>query len=108
MGRLAREGHLVALDTERSEDDTERHLHRLEHRPLLDVELEVGGRGRELGPGLEGAVEVDAVLRQSLRQRNAVGVPPLPKLGLVCHRARGGTRAEEASARSVRPPRPPS
>src|SRR5207244_4675873 len=31
----------VPLDAERAEDDAERQIHRLEHRPLLDVQLEV-------------------------------------------------------------------
>ena len=52
----------MALDSERAEDDPERKVHRLEHRPLLDVELEVGGGALELRTRLERAVELDAVL----------------------------------------------
>ncbi len=67
MGRLAPERHLVAFDAERPEHDTERDPHRLEHRPLLDVELDVRGRALELGAGVERPVEVDAVLSESIR-----------------------------------------
>jgi len=57
---LAAEGDLVALHAKGSEDDTEREVERLEHRPLLDVQLEVGGRVLELLPGFERSVELDA------------------------------------------------
>src|SRR4051794_18359562 len=40
--RLTAPGDLMALDSERAEDDPERKVQRLEHRPLLDVELQVG------------------------------------------------------------------
>ena len=46
MRGLAAERDLVALDAERSQDDAERQVERLEDRPLLDVQLEVC---RELG-----------------------------------------------------------
>ena len=39
--RLAAPGDAVALDTESPEHDAEREIQGLEHRPLLDVELEV-------------------------------------------------------------------
>ena len=61
MRRLAAEGDLVALDAERAEDDAERQVERLEHGPLLDVELEVRGRAGELAVRVERRVEVDAV-----------------------------------------------
>src|SRR6187401_2054466 len=48
MRGLAPEGDLVALDAEGAEDDAERDVHRLEHGPLLDVQLEVGGGVFEL------------------------------------------------------------
>ena len=41
-----RPGDPVALDAEGAEHDAEREVQRLEHRPLLDVQLEVGGRAR--------------------------------------------------------------
>ena len=53
----------------------EREAHRLEHRALLDVQLEVGGGALELRPGLERPVEIDAVLAQRVGQRDAVRGP---------------------------------
>ena len=88
----------VTLDAERPQDDAERKVQRLEHGALLDVQLEVGGRILELRPRLERPVEIDAVLGERVRQRNAVGVTPLAKLVLVGHRARGGARAEQRAA----------
>ena len=61
VSRLTVPGDPVALDSERSEDDAEREPERLEHRPLLDVELEVGGRRVELRARVERRVEIDAV-----------------------------------------------
>ena len=46
--RLAAPGDAMALDAERPEHDAERDVHALEHRPLLDVQLEVGGGVLEL------------------------------------------------------------
>src|SRR5204863_329158 len=74
---LAPEGDLVALNAEGPEDDAERQAHRLEHRPLLDVQLEVGGRALELTPRLRRAVEVDAVPGHHVRQGLALRVAPL-------------------------------
>ena len=48
MRGLAAEGDLVPLDAERAEHDAQRQIHRLQHRPLLDVQLEVSGRVLEL------------------------------------------------------------
>ena len=53
--RLAAPGDPVALDAERAEHRAERQVQRLEHRPLLDVQLEVGGRVLELRARLERA-----------------------------------------------------
>src|ERR687885_1172038 len=58
---LAAERDPVALDAEGAEDDAEREPQRLEHRALLDVQLEVGSRAVELTPRLGRPVEVDAV-----------------------------------------------
>ena len=60
--RLSLPRDLVPFDAERPEDDAEREIHRLQHRPLLDVQLEVRGRRLELLARVEGAVEVDAVV----------------------------------------------
>ena len=65
MRRLAGEADHVALDAERAEHDAESAvLHRLEHRSLLDVQLEIGARvdPLQLGVRVEHAIERDAVL----------------------------------------------
>jgi hypothetical protein len=88
----------VPLDAERAEDDTERQLQRLEHRSLLDVQLEVGGCVRELRPRIERGVEVDAESPDRLGQRRAVGVLQRTQVVLVGHRAGSGRGAEEGAA----------
>ena len=72
---------------------------RLEHRPLLDVQLEIGGGVLELRARLERAVEVDAVrarARPAARRRRRRC--SCAQLVLVGHRARGRARAEERAA----------
>src|SRR5207244_3812632 len=101
MRRLALEGDEMALDAEGAEDNPQRKAEALEHRALLDVQLEVGGGVLELAPRLDRPVELDAALREDLGQRAAVRVVPLTQLVLVGHRARGGDRPEQA-AREVR------
>ena len=64
----------VPLDAEGAEHRAERQVHRLEHRALLDVQLEIGRRMLELRARLQGAVEVDAVLAERVGQRHAVAV----------------------------------
>ena len=97
MCGLARPGDLVALDAEGADHGAEREIHRLEHRALLDVQLEVGGRVLELPAGVLGAVEIDAVLAQRVGQRDAVRVDAPAQLVLVVHRPRARARAEEAA-----------
>jgi hypothetical protein len=97
---LAPEGDLMAFDAEGTEDDSERKVHRLEHRPLLDVQLEIGGRVLELPASFDGVVEVDAVPGERVWQRIAVGVAAAAELFLVGHRAGGGARAEEAASKA--------
>ena len=84
---LALPGDLVALDAERAEHDAEREVHGLEHRPLLDVELEIGDGVRELRAGLGRAVEIDAVRGERVRKRDAVRVASPAQLLLIRHRA---------------------
>ena len=105
--RLALPRDEVSLHAERAQHDAERQIERLEHRALLDVQLEVGGCVLELALRLARAVEVDAMLCERVRQRHAVGVPALAQLVLIAHRPGRGARAE-ASGRSARPPRRPS
>ena len=96
MRRLAAPGDPVALDAERAEHRAERQVERLEHGPLLDVQLQVGGRVLQLRARVERRVEVDAVLaasRPAARRRRAS--LQRAQLVLVRHRAGGGRRAEE-------------
>ena len=96
--RLSRPGDLVALDSERAEHDAERQIDRLEHRPLLDVQLEIGGSVLELRARVERTIEIDAVLAQCVGQRDAVRVAALSQLVLVRHRSCSRRRAEERPA----------
>jgi hypothetical protein len=52
----------------------------------------------ELPAGLEGAVEVDAVVAQGVLPADPVRVRARPQLVLVVHRPRGGAGAEERAA----------
>ena len=90
MRSLAAPRDLMALDAEGSEHDAQRQVHRLEHRALLDVQLEVRRGVRELRAGLESAVEIHAVLPQRIGQRDAVQVAPPAELVLIRHRAGDG------------------
>ncbi len=92
----AREADAVALDAERAEHDAERLVLALEHRALLDVQLEVGDGALELARGVGCAVEVDAVVGERVRQGHAVAI------GQAAHRVRveracRGARAEQAA-----------
>ena len=98
---LAAKGDLVALDAEGAEDDAERQVERLEHRPLLDVQLEVRRRVLQPAARLERAVEVDSVLGEGVRQRDPVRVAALTQLVLVAHRA-GRRRGAEQRATEAR------
>ncbi len=97
MGGLPTPGDPVALDAERPEDDAERETEALEHRALLDVQLEVRGGGVELGACCERGVEIHAVRGQRGGERGALAVRQLAQLVLVGHRARGGARPEETA-----------
>jgi hypothetical protein len=71
---------------------------RLEHRPLLDVQLEVGAGALELPPRLLRPVEVDAVLAQRVLPADPVGVGALADLLDVVHRAAARRGAEQRAA----------
>src|SRR5262249_33287389 len=92
---LAAERDEVTLDAEGAEHDAEGQAQRLEHRALLEVQLEIGRRILELRARVESPVEVDAVRGERIGPENAAGIAPLADLRLVVHRARGGRRAEE-------------
>ena len=100
MGGLAVPGDARSLDAEGAEHDPEREPERLEHRSLLDVELEVGTRICELRSRLERMLELDAVRAQGVGECDAVTVDQLRERRLVAHRAGRGRGAEE------RPPEP--
>ena len=87
----------MALDAEAAEHHAERQVHPLEHRALLDVQLEVGHRPGEPLAGLAGAVEVDAVGGERVGQRDAVAVGEAAH-GVRVERARARARAEQAAA----------
>ena len=105
---LPAERDLVPLDPEGPEDDPERQAEGLEHRPLLDVELEIGAGGLELLPGVERPVEVDAVRRERVLPADALGVGAFADLVLVGSSSPRRRSSRRASGRSGRPPRPPS
>ncbi len=92
---LASPGDPVALDPERPEHRAERQPERLEHRPLLDVQLQIGGSALELRARFERPVELDPVLAQRVRKRHPVAVAQLAQLVLVGHRSRRRRGAEE-------------
>ena len=97
MGGLAPEGDRMPLDAEGAEHRPQRQIEVEEHRPLLDVEFQVGRGGGEFPPAVLDLLEVDADLGQGGRQGDAglVDQPP----GLVhVEIARAGRRAEQALA----------
>src|SRR5918994_2386670 len=85
----------MPLDAEGAQDDAEREVERLEHRPLLDMELEIRSGVLELTAGLDGAVEVDSVPREHVGKRVPLCVLARTQLVLVRHRAGSRARAEE-------------
>jgi hypothetical protein len=95
MRGLAPPRHPVALDSVGAEDGSQRKIHRFEHRPLLDVELEVRSRILELLSRLRRPVEIDAVRSDRIRQWDTVSIRQLPELVLIPHRVGRGARAEE-------------
>ena len=73
VGGLPVEGDAMALDAERAEHGSEGQPHRLEHRPLLDVQLEVGGCALELPPCLRACGRARRPCsRQRVRKRDTV------------------------------------
>src|SRR5437870_4064189 len=98
MSGLASERHLVPLDAERPQHDAEWEIHRLEYRPLLDVELQIGGRALQFATRFQGGVEIDVEARDRIGQRDALGILPPPQLVLVGHGARSGRGAEQRAA----------
>ncbi len=105
--RLAGEHRHVALDAERAEHGRRRLVAALEHRALLDVQLEVGARAAQLRARLVHPGEVDVVAgdarpRAARRRGRAGRGPRRPR---ACPRRR---TSRTGCARSARPPRRPS
>ena len=99
MRRLADEPQHVPLDAERAEHDAGRLVHRLEHRALLDVQLEVRARVDRLERAVRvaHAIELDAVLAQRIDQARALLVRE-PADVVELQAAARRRRAEQAPA----------
>ena len=94
---LAAEAHDVALHAVGPEHGRQGQPEALEHGPLLDVQLEIGGRVRHLAARVARPLEVDAVLGEHRRQLGARGIAqPAEKLRIEV--LRHGARAEQAAA----------
>ena len=99
MRGLAGEAEHVALDAEGAEHDAGGLVHRFEHRPLFDVQLQIGARVNrfQLGVRFAHPLDVHAVLRQRVDQARAVAIDQLAHL-VDLQAAGGGRRAEQAAA----------
>ena len=86
----------VPLHPERPEHHADRQIQPFEHRPLLDVQLQVRQRLLDLPVRLVHPVEVHAVLAQGIRQRNAVLI--LEAAHLVGDEGVGGCAGAEQAA----------
>jgi hypothetical protein len=93
----AGEAHDVALHAERAQHRAEREVELLEHRPLLDVELQVGDRVAQARAGLAHPVELHAVGGERVGERRPVPVGE-PAHRIRVERTRAGARAEQAAA----------
>ena len=76
MCGLANESQDMPLHSVGADHGAGRSPHRLEHGPLLDVQLEVGARtaGVECAPCLGHAIDVHAVLRQRVGETGALTI----------------------------------
>ena len=95
MGRLTVEVDRMPLHAERAEHGPERQVEVEQHRPLLDVELEVGRRGGQLATTVQHPVEVDADRPEGVGQADAPGVDEAPRL---VHVEVAGARARPEQA----------
>src|SRR4029453_17305381 len=80
MRRLPGEPQHVSLDAERAEDNAGGFAHRFEHRPLFDVQLEVGTRVDrfQLAMRVEHPIERNAVLLERIDEPRALSILKLP------------------------------
>ena len=74
MCGLPAEDHAVALHADRAEHRPDGQAEALEHRPLLDVQLEVGAHVPQPAARLPRAVELDAVRGERILEPYAVRV----------------------------------
>ena len=102
MRRLADEPQDMPLDAVGADHRAGRSTHRLEHRPLLDVQLQVGARPArvERAPRLEHAIDVDAVLGQRVGEARALAIDEVAHG--VGDEAAAGARRPEQAAREAR------
>ena len=94
MVRLAAQPHTIAAQADDRRDDADIDVLGLEHRALLDVELEVRPDVGDAG-GRVDAVEVEACRSHRVAERDAVGVDPVSEVAHVL--AGEGPAAEEGS-----------
>src|SRR3954453_10819018 len=99
MCRLAGEADRMPLDTVRSEHHPERQPELLQHRALLDMQLQIRGGVFKLLAGVARIFEVDIMLGQHLGQTPAVAVDEIEKVGWI-HRAGSRTRAEQTASKA--------
>ena len=92
----------VALHAVGADDRAGGSAHRLEHRALLDVQLEVGARAAlvERPARLGHAVDVHAVLGQRVGQPHALAIDQVADA--VGHEAAAGARRPQQAAREAR------
>ena len=99
---LAAEPEAVALDPGAAADRGGPQALRLEHRPLLDVQLEVGGEPPLAARRLRREIQIDAVLRQHLGEPAALAIAQVPHLGGVeGPRERGAAEQAAPEARAL-------
>ena len=104
MRRLSGEADHVALDAEGAEHDAGGLLHRLEHRPLLDVQLEIRAARRSASarPARRAS---DRARRRSPRAHPRAACPGDPSAR--AHRRSSGSPAAAAEPSRLRPKRAP-
>ena len=104
---LAAEDHAVALDADRAEHGADRQPEALEHRPLLDVQLEVGAHVAQapLGTPTRGRARRRARRRRPRGASRSRRAGRAPRRGRACRTRR---RSRTGCGRSARPPRRPS
>jgi hypothetical protein len=93
--RLPAEGHPVAFDADRSGHGADRQALPFQHRPLLNVRLQVSLGATDLLPRLVQAIQVDAVLGDHITEPQPSGIGKLADFGHV-QRSRHGGRAKQA------------